>query len=54
MEEVTVLQDSLMDMYVDFKHGIPICDIAEIYGVTNAEAFALVQMGKRIWESLNP
>ncbi len=42
-----------MDMYVDFKHGIPICDIAIIYGVTNAEAFALVQMGKRIWESLN-
>ena len=53
MNEITVLQDSLMDMYVDFKHCIPICDIAEIYGVTNAEAFALVQIGKRIWESLN-
>lgn len=44
----TTLQETLIDLYNEFKAGISISELASLHQVTNTEMFNLVQMGKRL------
>ena len=44
----TTLQETLIDLYNEFKAGISISELATLHGVTNTEMYNLVQMGKRL------
>ena len=44
----TILQETLINLYNEFKAGISISELASLHQVTNTEMFNLVQMGKRL------
>lgn len=45
---ITSLQETLIDLYNEFKAGVSISKLATLHGITNTEMFNLVQMGKRL------
>ena len=47
----TTLQETLIDIYNEFKAGVSISELATLDGVTNTEMYNLVQMGKRLCNS---
>ena len=49
----TTLQETLIDLYNEFKAGVSIFELATLHGVTNTEMYYLVQMGKRLCGSSN-
>lgn len=44
----TKLQETLVNLYNEFKSGVSISELAILHGVTNTEMFNLVQIGKRL------
>ena len=44
----TALQETLIDIYNEFKAGVSISKLATLHGITNTEMFNLVQIGKRL------
>lgn len=45
---ITSLQETLIDLYLEFQEGTSISTLAFENGVTNTEMYNLVQMGKRL------
>lgn len=48
---ITSLQETLINLYNEFKAGVSISELVILHGVTNTEMFNLVQMGKRLCNS---
>jgi Mor family transcriptional regulator len=44
----TTLQETLVELYNEFKAGVSISELATLHQITNTEMYNLVQMGKRL------